>query len=267
MDDKPAGLAGQIDTSRPSIARVYDYWLGGKDNFAVDRALADAIAEQYPASRDMAIDNRRFLSRAVPWCVRQGCSQFLDLGAGLPTAENTHQSARTADPSARAVYVDLDPVAVLHAQALLAGSPGIGAALADLRDPGAVLAHQAVCEVIDFSRPAGIIMTMVLHFCPVRQAREIVAEYVKVLVPGSFLILSIGRNDDAELFEKVRGQYSAAGDLYNHSRDEVLSFFGDGLELVTPGLVLAHAWRGGMPDAGLKPDGAGYALAGVAVRR
>jgi SAM-dependent methyltransferase len=255
----------RIDTTRPSIARVYDYWLGGKDNFAVDRTMADEMEECYPGTRQMAVSNRRFLVRAVTWAAAQGIRQFLDLGAGLPTVENTHQTARAVTAEARVCYVDIDPVAELHASALLAGSPGIVAARADLTKPDEVLADPRVRTVIDPAQPLAVILAMVLHFLSADEARRTVAEYAAALAPGSYIIVSVLRCDDLELWARGRPLYTA-GNSRNHSRDEVTSFL-SGLELVPPGLVSARSWRGGMPDPGLKPGAPAYVLAAVARKR
>ena len=261
----PAPGDHPFDISKPNTARVYDYWLGGKDNFAADRELAERLEKITPAVRAMAVRNREFLGRAVPWCARElDISQYLDLGSGLPAAENIHESARLVIPGATVAYVDCDGVAVSHGQALLAGSGGVAAVLGDLRDPEGVLGDPAVRSVIDIGRPAAAIFALVLHFMKASEAQTAVAGYVKELAPGSAVIISCGRNDDPVLWGRVRGAY-VAGDVYNHTREEILGFFA-GLEMVPPGLVPARAWRGGMPDSGLGPDSAAYALCGVAVK-
>jgi O-methyltransferase involved in polyketide biosynthesis len=258
-------LKPELDTTRPSIARVYDYWLGGKDNFAADREMADEMERCYPGTRQMAVSNRQFLVRAVTWAAGQGISQFLDLGAGLPTVENTHQTARAVTPDARVCYVDNDPVAALHASALLAGSSGIAAVRADLTDPEQVLADPGLQAVIDLSQPVALIFAMVLHFLSADEARQVVAEYAAALAPGSYIVVSILRCDDLELWTRGRPLYTA-GNSRNHTREEVASFL-SGLELVPPGLVEARSWRGGMPDPGLPPKEPAYVLAGVAQKR
>lgn len=256
-----------FDSSRPNTARVYDYWLGGKDNFAADRELAERIERIYPQAREMALANRKFLVRAVLWCARYGIGQFLDIGAGLPAAENIHETARSVKPDATVAYVDSDPVVISHGQALLAGQRGIAAVTGDLRDPQRVLDHRDVRKVIDLDRPCGLVCAMVLHFVPAREAREAVAEYVRELAPGSAVVISCGHNSDPGLWEQVRAEMGSAGPLFNHTREQILGFFG-GLDLVEPGLVPARAWRGGMAAAGvIKPPGAAYVLAGVGVRR
>jgi SAM-dependent methyltransferase len=259
-----AGSAG-IDTTKPNIARVYDYHLGGKDNFAADRDMADKLEEIYPGVRQMTVSNRQFLVRAVIWAAQQGITQFLDLGVGLPTVENTHQTARAVTPGARVAYVDNDPVAVSHASALLAATPGISAVRADLTEPDAVLADPAVGATIDLSRPVAVILAMVLHFLPAARPRRVVTGYTAALAPGSYAIVSVGRCDDPDLWARGRAVYTA-GDSRNHSREEIAACLG-GLDLVPPGLVPARSWRGGMPDPGLPPEGPAYVLAAVASKR
>jgi O-methyltransferase involved in polyketide biosynthesis len=253
-----------FDTSKPNTARVYDYLLGGKDNYAADREVAERLLDIDPRITEMCRENRGFLTRAVGWAANRGISQFLDLGAGLPTSPSVHEAARQALPGARVCYVDHDPVAVVHANALLATRDGVTAARTDLADPAAVLADPAVTEVIDASQPLCVILAAVLHFYEPEQAQRITAGYVSRLASGSMMAVSCLRVDDPVVWAQHRA-YTAAP-VYNHSRDEVLSFFA-GLDLVAPGLASARAWRGGMPRVPEKPPGAIYALCGVGVKR
>jgi O-methyltransferase involved in polyketide biosynthesis len=252
------------DTTRPNIARVYDFWLGGKDNFEADRDLAARLAQMYPPWVQACRDNRAFVGRAVTWAAGQGIGQFLDLGAGLPTRPAVHETARAVNPDARVCYVDNDPVVARHAQALLAGPDGIAAVQADLAGPAGVWEDPAVRAVIDPAEPVCLILALVLHFLDAGQARRVAAGYASVAAPGSALVISAGRNDDPQMWAQVREQYTA-GVLHNHGREELLSFF-DGLDLVPPGLVLAHAWRAGMPAVPGTPPGPAYVLGGVAVK-
>lgn len=254
-----------FDTNKPNIARVYDYWLGGKENFAADRELAARLAQWYPPWVQACRDNRAFVGRAVTWAARQGIGQFLDLGAGLPTSPAVHEAARAVIPDARVCYVDNDPVVVRHADALLAGPRGIEAAEADLTDPLAVWESPHVQAVIDPAEPVCLILAMILHFFEAEQAREVVASYAAGAAPGSAFVISVGRNDNDWMWQKVRENYTA-GALSNHSREEVLSFL-DGLEVVPPGLALADAWRAGMPSVPGRPPGPAYVLGIVAVKR
>ena len=148
-----AAMTSGLDTTLPNMARVYNYWLGGKDNFPADRAEADLLLGIYPPLRDLVRENRAFVTRAVAWAAGQGISQFLDLGAGLPASPAVHQAARAVQPAARVAYVDNDPVVLAHARALLAGE-GVTAVAADLRDPAAVLADKELRTVIDPAQPA-----------------------------------------------------------------------------------------------------------------
>jgi O-methyltransferase involved in polyketide biosynthesis len=252
-----------FDTSKPNPARVYDYLLGGKDNFAADREVAEKLLQIDPRVAEICRENRGFVTRAVSWATGQGISQFLDLGAGLPTSPSVHEAARQAIPSARVCYVDHDPVAVVHANALLAKPDGVAAAQADLTDPAAVLADLAVTGVIDAGQPMCVILAAVLHFYDPEQARQITAGYVSRLAPGSMMAISCMRVDDPAIWAQRRA-YTAAP-LYNHSLDEVLSFFA-GLDMVAPGLVPARAWRGGMPRAPRKSPGGLYDLCGMGVK-
>jgi hypothetical protein len=182
-DSNGAAAPPGIDTSKPSIARVYDYLLGGKDNYAADRAEAGRLLQIYPQLPRLARENRRFQARAVTWLAARGIRQFLDIGSGLPTAPNTHEVAQQADPSCRVVYVDNDPVVMNHARALLAG-PGTGAVEGDLADPAAILADPAVQELIDPGEPAAVILAMVLHFFDAGAAGKIATAFTGWLVPG-----------------------------------------------------------------------------------
>jgi S-adenosyl methyltransferase len=170
-----AAMTSGLDATVPNMARVYDYWLGGKDHFPADRAEADLLLSLYPPLRDLVRENRAFVTRAVAWAAEQGISQFLDLGAGLPASPAVHQAARAVLPAARVAYVDTDPVVLAHARALLATSDGVTAVAADLRDPAAVLADKELRTVIDPDQPAGVILGAVLHFLDAVTARTVAA--------------------------------------------------------------------------------------------
>jgi O-methyltransferase involved in polyketide biosynthesis len=260
MTDRVHMLSG-IDTTVPSIARVYDYWLDGKDNFAADRQMAERFAEVYPGIAELCRDNREFVCRAAAWAAGQGIEQILDLGAGLPTVRNTHEAARAVATGTRVVYVDHDPIVIRHAEALLAKGDGVAAVHADLTDPVAVWDDPQVRAVIDLARPVCVILAAVLHFLDAGAARAVVAKYADLAVPGSVLAISLSRNDDQEQHVHAQAAYTA-GHLYSHSRADIESFFG-GLELVPPGLTLAQAWRGGEAPAAVAAKGSAYILAGV----
>jgi SAM-dependent methyltransferase len=249
-----------FDPTKPNIARVWDYWLGGKDNFAVDRELAQKMLEVHPPSAQMARENRRFLGRAVGYVAAGGVRQFIDIGAGLPTAVNTHDIAREVDPGARVAYVDNDPIVISHARSLLATSPGVIAVPGDMRDPERILADDGLLELIDMAEPACVIFSAVLHFTDAGTARAVAAAFARALAPGSYLIISVGSGNPSE-GENFTSAYTAA-QIYIHSREQVLSFF-DGLELVPPGVVSVRGWYGGRPAPNLKPRTATF-LGGVA---
>ena len=264
-----SGVSGEsrrlgIDTNIPNIARVYDFFLGGKDNFAADRELAAQIAEISPEWVQACHDNRRFVGRAVTWAARQGIRQFLDLGAGLPSHPAVHETVREIIPGARVCYVDHDPVVVAHARALLTKPVGVDIADVDLSDPAGVLEHPGVTSIIDWSEPVCVLLAMVLHFYDPVAARELAGGYASRLAPGSVLAISCGRNDDPDRWQRMRESYTAAT-TYNHSRDELRSFFGT-LQLVPPGLALARTWRGGLADVPGRPPGPAYVLAAVGVK-
>jgi S-adenosyl methyltransferase len=253
-----------FDTNVPNIARVYDFFLGGKDHYAADRELAAQIAELSPDWVQACRDNRRFVGRAVTWAAGQGIRQFLDLGAGLPTHPAVHETAREITPGARVCYVDNDPVVVTHARALLTKPVGVDVAEADLSDPSGVLGHPGVTSIIDWSEPVCVLLAMVLHFYDPVMARELAGEYASRLAPGSALAISCGRNDDPDMWQRMRENYTAAA-TYNHTRDELRSFFGT-LQLVPPGLTVAQTWRGGIADVPDRPSGPAYVLAAVGVK-
>jgi S-adenosyl methyltransferase len=247
-----------LDTSLPNMARIYNYWLDGKDHFAADRAEADRLVALYPPLPALVRENRRFLIRAAGWAARRGIGQFIDLGAGLPASPSVHQAARAVLPGARVVYVDTDPVVLAHAVALLATSDGVAAVDADLRDPAAVLGHQDLRAVIDPGRPVCVILGAVLHFLDPDAACAVTAGYVSLMAPGSCLVLSCARFEDETLAKQLAQEYTAAT-WYNHSPADITGFF-DGLELAGPGVTEARTW----PDRPLAArDRTGHVLAGV----
>jgi O-methyltransferase involved in polyketide biosynthesis len=244
-----------FDTSTPNIARVYDYLLGGKDNFAADREMAAEVLGVYPLAAVLARENRGFLARAVEHVSRQGITQFLDLGAGLPTSPSTHEVAQRVNPGARVVYVDNDPVVISHIAALLAVD-GVTAVPGDVRDPAQILAGLE----LDLTQPTCVILTMLLHFLDDGEAANIVAAFTGALAPGSFLIASVGINNDDVLADRVTTAYNAS-DLHDHGRTQIASYFA-GLEIVEPGLTEARNWRPEHPQAD-EPAHPADVLAGV----
>jgi O-methyltransferase involved in polyketide biosynthesis len=241
-----------VDLDHPNPARVYDYFLGGTANWAIDRVFGDELAKLVPIIRLGARVNREFLGRAVRYAVRSGITQFLDLGSGVPTVGNVHEVADTVAPVSRCVYVDCEPVAVAHAKVLLErhGDPARHAVLhADLRDVGAVWKSALATRVLDPAEPIGLLMVSVLHFLdPQEEVPALVAEYRDLLPPGSQLIISHA-TFDAVPDEQLR-QFQAGVDLYRQAgitasprdRDTIRGYFGD-FQLVEPGLTWLPEWH------------------------
>jgi O-methyltransferase involved in polyketide biosynthesis len=250
-----------FDPNVPSIARVYDYLLGGKDNFAADRQAGDRLIDVFPAVVEAARENRQFLARAVTWVANQGVGQFIDLGCGMPTTPNIHQSVQAVKPDARVAYVDNDPVVVSHLRALVAkSSPGVTIVDGDAGNPGAI--HGAAWAGLDPAAPTCLIMGLLLHFYDPSTALSLVAGYSGRLAPGSYLVISVahGNGEDGERWFST---YSAdTARLYNHSVAEITGFF-HGAELVPPGVVDARHWHPGWPDLPSLPFRTGQALCGV----
>lgn len=240
----PDLIATGIDTSTAHPARVYDCFLGGRDHFPADRAVAEAVAATAPEVPAMAAANRAFLGRAVRHLAAEGIRQFLDLGTGLPSAGNTHEVLRTVAPESAVVYVDIDPLVVTHARVLLKNDPRTRVIQADLREPERILTHPDVTSLLDFSRPVGILLAAVLHFVPDTDAPyEAVEQFKRAAAPGSHLVVShvaldIAEIDTAEMGKAYRT--TATGAL--RSKKEIEAFF-DGFPLVEPGLVQAPLWR------------------------
>lgn len=235
-----------IDTSKAHPARVYDWLLGGKDNYPVDEAVGEMLP---PEARAAARQNRQFMHRAAAWLAAQGVDQFLDIGTGIPTEPNLHQIVQNVVPSAKVVYTDNDPIVLRHAEALLISHPS-GATdyiQADVRDPEAIVRHAR--HVLEFDRPIALSLIALMHFIPDEQdAHGIVRALVDTLPSGSYLILSHAASDlFPELVELVVAEYAKGGiQLAFRPRGEVERFF-DGLDLVAPGLVTATDWFSSAP--------------------
>lgn len=227
------------DPSTPSIARVYDYWLGGENNFGPDRELARDMLDVYPLIAHMARENRQFLGRAVGFAARSGIRQFIDVGAGLPTALSTHQVAQAAAPGVRVAYVDNDPAVIAHARALLARDDSVIAVPGDLRDPHAILADPQLSGLISLGEPVCVLLAGVLHLLDAEAARSVATAYTAAVACGSYLVISVGSGHPARA-TRMTSAY-AAEPLYSHSHQQIARFF-DGLEMVPPGLVPAAAW-------------------------
>jgi hypothetical protein len=240
------GPAVHIDTSKPHPARIYDYLLGGKDNYEVDQVAADQLAAAAPEVWISVRANRAFLQRAVRYVVGSGVRQILDVGTGLPTSPNVHEVAQELAPDVRVAYVDNDPIVKAHGDALLNRAGTTSIVLADLREPQSVVDHPEVRRVIDFGRPVALFLVAVLHF--LRDADEperVVATLRDALPAGSFLVLSHATGDFADRSEAEAVYDNASASMNLRSRDQVARFF-DGFDLVEPGLVQVPFWR---PDS------------------
>jgi hypothetical protein len=243
------GIASRIDTTVPHPARRYDYWLGGKDNYQVDRESGEAIAAAFPTIRVAIQENRAFLRRAVEFLAGEaGVRQFLDIGSGLPTSPNVHEIAQKHDPEARVVYVDNDPIVIVHARAILTGQAGgsIRYLEADMRDAEAIVAAPEVQAGLDLRQPVGLLLVSVLHFVhDDDQARQIVRTLLDPLPSGSYLAISQGTWDFMPA--GLREQAMAANDasavpIAGRDREQFARFF-TGLDLVPPGIVGVSQWR------------------------
>jgi O-methyltransferase involved in polyketide biosynthesis len=267
-----------LDVTKPNIARMYDYWLGGKDNFEADRQAAEAIRQRRPNVADQALDNKRFQTRAISYVAGQGVRQFLDVGSGLPTspvrAEGaaplwlaTHEAARAVAPDAMVGYIDYDPVAVAHSQALLAtGSRRIVAVDGDMSDPEAILAHRGIRRAgFSLDAPACVILCCVLHFLDAATAKGVVTSFAQTLAPGSYMIISVGFGK-GPAGQEFASTYNAqdGSRIYAHSWEDISALF-DGLELVEPGIVDCAAWRAD-PSPAARADENSMILGAVARR-
>jgi hypothetical protein len=264
-----------VDPTRPSSARLYDYFLGGTHNYAVDRQMAEQIRQVMPDLADAAWANRGFHGRAAVWmAASQGIGQFIDIGSGLPTQNNTHQAVRRVAPDARVVYVDVDPMVAAYSAPLLSQDGNTTVVISDLRDPDAVLEHPELRRLIDFSQPVGVLMTAVLHFiADGSDPWALVRRYMTATVPGSYLALS------QLTYDSLPPQVTAAGaevyqgstvDLYPRTHEEVTRFF-DGLELLPPqpggkpAVTFVGLW-GAEDMAAADSDGSRASYCGVARR-
>jgi SAM-dependent methyltransferase len=265
--DRPSWAPADVDLDRPSVARVYDYYLGGSHNFAADRAFAEQVLKAMPAVAGLARSNRAFLRRALRDLAGQGVRQFLDLGSGIPTVGNVHEVLADAGvEDSRVVYVDHDPVAVAHSRAILADVPGTAVVAGDLRSPAEILAQPQVQGLLDFSRPIAFLLVAVLHFVPDEQRpADIVAGYAAAGVPGSHVVLS-----HAGLDRPLTAAEEEAWEMYRRSptplilrtKDQIAALLGD-LTVLPPGVVSTHEWR---PEGGEEPppEGNGVGCAVVA---
>jgi hypothetical protein len=241
-----------IDTNVPSMARVYDYILGGAHNFAADRQVGSQIEKLVPGLPSVARLNRRFLGRAVNFLMDQGVRQFLDIGSGIPTVANVHEVAQERDPAARVVYVDKDPVAVAHSELMLVNNKNAAIVQADMRDPEAVLSSPTVARLLRLDEPVGLLMLLMLHWVPDEDdPHKLVARYRDALPSGSFIVMTHVAKDQ---IDESAGQAAAvvnrsksADQMHMRTHEQVGALF-DGFKLVEPGLVGCGEWR---------PDGPG----------
>ncbi|MFF0267151.1 SAM-dependent methyltransferase [Kribbella sp. NPDC004536] len=244
--DADQGMYEKLNLDRPHPARVYDYFLGGKDNFEVDRQAAEHLLKAFPGFRTAALSNRMWMHRAAKYAADQGITQFLDIGTGIPTEPNLHEVVQKIIPAAHVVYADNDPIVLAHSRALLVSTPeGKTAYLeADVTDPQAILGSDEVKELIDFGKPVALSIVGVFHYLPDHlQPYDLVRQLVEPLAPGSLLIFSHCTPDFApELWERAMVVYKAdGGEAQVRSKEEVTRFF-DGTELIDPGVVSPFRW-------------------------
>ena len=253
MDLDPVDLAEwaqqlpEIDPEKPSPARIYDFWLGGSQNFAADRRVGQRAIDTVPGLQAGVRANRAFLGRVVRHLAERGVTQFLDLGSGVPTIGNVHEAARDLNPTARVVYVDIDPVAIAHARALLTRVTGVEAILADLREPEIVLSHPLVRETLDLTAPIAVLMNAVMHFIPDTDHPDaIVRAYTDPAAPGSFIAISHGTENPAQRREvkTLVNDYQRSTGVPLISRDaEQLGAWLTGLDIQPPGIVTIDQWH------------------------
>ncbi len=243
MSRDPRGI---VDFTVPSAARMYDYFLGGKDHFQADREAADRVIAAYPETRTLARANRRFLTRAVWYLAEHGIRQYVDLGSGMPTSPTVHEIARQVRPDARVVYVDTDPVVTTHYRAVCDGDDGLGFVECDIRAPQAILSDWRLTRTIDLAAPVAFLCAAVLHFVPDEdEPKGIVAALRWRMAPGSYLVISHVVTDDAN-----KDVLSAIADVYQdttapavpRTAEDIAEFF-TGLDLVEPGLMDVSQWR------------------------
>jgi hypothetical protein len=244
-EDDSSWVPPSIDTTRPSVARMYDYSLGGKDNFAVDREAAHRAWEVMPDGPDLARYNRTFLTTAVRLMAQAGVRQFLDLGTGIPTSPSVHEVAREVIPDARVVYVDNDPIVLAHSRALLDGDPHAASLMFDLREPANVLRDRTLRSMIDLEQPVGLLMIAALHFVDLSIGVQVVRHYLERIAGGSYLAFSVATLDGVEpsvtrRLEEIYRNSSAPMTFRTLAQVEELI---DGIELLEPGITDVSRWR------------------------
>lgn len=247
----PTWTTDDTPLDKPNLARIYDYLLGGYHNFEIDRQVADQTAEFFPEVKLAAQANRAFLRRAVKFVCEQGIDQFLDIGSGIPTVGNVHEVAQAANPAARVVYVDIDPIAVAHSRAMLRDNPNAAAIRGDVRLPEQILDHPETRRLLDFSRPVAVLLVAVLHWVTDdEEAYRSVRTLRDALVPGSYLIMGHNTMDGVprDVAERAHAiaQREVSPTRYRSAK-EIRRFF-DGFELLEPGIVYLSLWRPDEPD-------------------
>ncbi|MGH3342668.1 MAG: SAM-dependent methyltransferase [Carbonactinosporaceae bacterium] len=242
--DGPPGP--RIDTTKPSPARMYDYWLGGKDNLAVDREAGDKVEAANPEVRQLVVANRQFLVRAVRFLAEEGIDQFIDIGTGLPTSPNVPEVARAVHPQARVVGVDNDPIVIVHSRALVSVNEGLTTIEGDLREPDQILDNPELRALIDLDRPVAVLVSAVLHF--IRDEEDpagIVARIAEHLAPGSYVMISsvTSTGIPSEILERIEQVYRrSTSPAVARPEDQILAWF-DRLNMVDPGVVDVVDWR------------------------
>lgn len=260
--------APDLDFSKPTIARAYDALLGGKDNFAADRALADYACEHIPGLQESALENRKVLVRGVRYLAGEaGIDQFLDLGSGLPTVQNTHEVAQARNPDARVVYVDIDPLVLVHGRAILAENAKTKVVTGDAREPAAILGQPEVSEFLDLDRPVAVMLVGMLHYLSPDIADSVVSAYRDAMAPGSYLFITSlvdsGLPAQQELARITRENLEEG---WARTPSEIEHHFGD-FELVDPGVVYTALWRPDEPViANNLTAGEQLGMAGIARR-
>ncbi|MDG6105712.1 SAM-dependent methyltransferase [Dactylosporangium aurantiacum] len=256
-----------VDPNRPSAARIYDYFLGGTHNFAIDREVAERAYALVPDLPQVARDNRAFLRRVVRLAASRGVRQFIDIGSGIPTEGNVHDAARAADPDARVVYVDVDPTAVIHSREILGDDPRTAVLQADLHQADRVLSDASVRALVDFDQPVCLLLVAMLHFIPESpDLHEALRRYRDAAAQGSLLAITHGTaGSRAEQLEDLANLYVRTGTpLVLRDRAAILALF-DGWELLDPGLVQLPLWRPDPGDPPVEDPDAYAALAAVGV--
>jgi hypothetical protein len=256
----PSDRPPDTDPHEPSCARLTNYWLGGTDNTPADEVKAAEIEKIEPGVRAMVRNNRLFVARATGWAMQE-VDQVIDFGCGLPADGVAHELARSIRPPATTALVDYDPEVTDTLDARLGDEPGVAVVRADLRDPAAVFGDPGLCKVIDLDLPVFLLFAFVLHFSSPAGARDLVAEYVRRIAPGSYIAISLPRNDDRALSERIMQAYTSA-DLFNYSCAEFAALFG-GLELVPPGIAPVVHLRPGWQQVPAAPPGPVYVIGAI----